>query len=84
MVVYKVSKSRESDSKTPIKVTLGESVRCIEESDINSDWAGWTLCSTCNNQGWIPSEIIEVSGEVGIIKENYDAVEFDITIDEII
>ncbi len=81
---YKVIKSRISDSENPIKLIVGESVKCIEESDPNGDWADWILCENSSTQGWIPIQIVEVSGHVGIITEEYSAIEFDIAVGEII
>lgn len=84
MKTYRVTKSRLSEVKDPIEVKAGEVIKLIEESDENSDWAGWTLCDSTKAQGWIPTQIIDVLGELGIVKENYSAIEFDITEGEIL
>ena len=84
MAIYRVIRSRKSDSDNPIIVISGEHVKCIEESDSNGDWAGWTLCENINNQGWIPTQIIDRTGDDGIILEDYNAIEFDIEVDELI
>jgi len=84
VTTYKVIKSRRSEVEEPIKVQAGEVIKLIEESDANSDWAGWTLCDNTKVQGWIPTQIIDVLGELGIVKENYHAIEFDIIEGEIL
>ena len=84
MTEYRVIKNRKSDSDNPIIVREGDKVICGEESDEAGDWAGWVSCSTETNVGWIPKQIVDRSGDSGIILEDYDALEFDIEVDEII
>ena len=59
MRTYIVIKSRSMEFKNPISVSKGEEVKCIEESNSDGDWAGWVLCKTKDNEGWIPYQIIE-------------------------
>ena len=84
MKEYRVIKSRKTDSENPITVSKGEKLTCGEESNKNGDWAGWVFCRSENNEGWLPRQIIERTGDIGIILEDYDAREFDIEVDEII
>lgn len=81
---YKVIKKYISEFVNPIEVLAGEKVKCIEESDINGDWPNWIFCKTENNEGWIPSQIIEKNGQIGIIKEDYSAIEFNLEVGEIL
>lgn len=82
--IYRVVKSREVDSENPIIVYAGEQVTCIEESDPQGDWGGWILCESANNKGWIPTQIIDRCGKEGTITEDYNAIEFNIEVGEIL
>lgn len=84
MKVYKVTKSRKSEFPNPITVTKGEEVLCIQESSQEGDWAGWILCQTKDNEGWVPHQIVSVKDKAGIIIEDYCAEEFDLEIGEIL
>ncbi|MCG8482212.1 MAG: hypothetical protein MJA31_02795 [Clostridia bacterium] len=84
MIKYKVIKSRTNEFINPITVHKNEKVVCVEESNGDGVWAGWVLCKTENNQGWIPYQIIERQGKVGIILEDYCAIEFDLEVNEIL
>ena len=81
---YKVVMARESEFKDPITVCKGEEVVCIEESDGDGDWAGWVLCKTQNNEGWIPYQIIERMDDKGKLLDDYCAVEFDLEMGEVL
>lgn len=82
MKTFRVKKSRKSEFDKPIKVACGENVKCMEDSDPNGDWAGWTFCKTVDNEGWIPYQIIDRSGMEARITEDYYAIEFDLEFDE--
>lgn len=84
MIKYRVNKSRKSEFENPITVYKNEQVLCIEESNGDGDWAGWVLCKTESNQGWIPYQIIKRQGDIGIIIEDYCAIEFDLEVGEIL
>lgn len=81
---FQVMTSRESEFENPVKVSRGEEVICIEDSDPMGDWPGWTLCRTANNEGWIPYQIIDRRGTVGHIIEDYHAIEFDLVTGEVL
>lgn len=84
MCKYRVIKSRKTDSDNPIIVFKGEKLICVEESNEDADWAGWIFCKSENNEGWVPKQIINRSGDIGFLLEDYDAREFDIEVDEFI
>ncbi|MEJ6949967.1 SH3 domain-containing protein [Natronospora cellulosivora (SeqCode)] len=84
MSKYRVTKNRKGEFENPITVHKNEQVVCIEESNEDEDWAGWILCKTENEQGWIPYQIIKRKGELGIILEDYCATEFNLKVDEIL
>lgn len=84
MKKYRVIKCHKNEFEIPIKVSKGDKVICIEDSNEDGDWPGWVLCKTIDNEGWIPKQIIERTDNRGIISEDYDATEFDLSIDEIL
>ena len=84
MKVYEVIKSRKSEFPNPITVHKGEEVLCIKESYHEDSWAGWILCQTKNNKGWVPHQIVAANDKAGIILEDYCAEEFDLEIGEIL
>lgn len=81
MKKYKVIKSYRSEFDNPIKLSKGEHVTIIEKSNPTGDWAGWLLCKSCDNKGWVPHQIVDANG---LVIENYDAREFDLDIGEIL
>lgn len=84
MKLYEVTKSRKSEYPNPITVHKGEEVLCIEESNQEDSWAGWILCQTKDNEGWVPHQIVRVTNKAGLILEDYYAEEFDLEIGEIL
>lgn len=78
---YQVIKSRKSEFENPIELIKNQRVDIIEKSNPLGDWAGWILCRTEDNEGWVPYQIIE---EYGIVKEDYNAVEFDLEMGEVL
>ena len=82
MKKYIVVKSRKTEFTNPIKVKRGEMVICKEKSDSTGEWAGWVLCETLNNEGWVPYQIVDE--ESSTIKEDYSAIEFDLIEHEIL
>ncbi|MBN1468282.1 MAG: hypothetical protein JW924_06120 [Fusobacteriaceae bacterium] len=59
MKKYAVIKSRNTEFTNPIVVKKGESVICKEKSNPEGEWAGWILCETVDNEGYIPYQIID-------------------------
>ena len=53
-----VVKARKTDYPNPIRVSKGEMVECLEESNESGDWKGWIFCRTIDNEGGIPQQII--------------------------
>lgn len=84
MNIYLVIKDRASEFPNPVKVSKGEAVKCLKESDENGDWKGWVYCRTKCNEGWIPEQIITRDNDSGFIIKDYDATELNITTDEIV
>ena len=84
MKTFKVIKKYDKQFDNAIRVSLGEKVKCIEESDPNGEWANWVLCQSPDNEGWIPRQIVDKNGDVGTLLEDYYAQEFDLEIDEVL
>lgn len=84
MNTYRVISNYDIEFLNPIKVSCGDSVIIIESSDCNGDWPNWLLCKTNDNEGWIPSQIIQRQGARGTLSEDYSAVEFSLKIGEIL
>ncbi|MCC5910563.1 MAG: hypothetical protein JJT76_09025 [Clostridiaceae bacterium] len=80
---YRVIRTRKADLDNPIILHKGEKVICGEESS-EGDWIDWIFCKSDNNEGWVPKQIINRSGDIGLILEEYNAREFDIDVGEII
>ena len=76
---YKVIKARKSEFENPIKLKKNELVEIIEKSDSEGDWAGWVLCRTDDNEGWLPRQIVS---DDGYVNKDYDATEFDLELGE--
>jgi len=81
---YIVIKKRRSEFETPVSISKGEEVMCLEESNPDGDWAGWVLCKTKDNEGWIPHQIIEREDTYGKMMEDYYAIEFNLNIGEVL
>lgn len=82
---YVVTIGRKSEFPNPITVKKDELVECLQESDSNGEWAGWVLCRTKDNEGWIPKQIIHTTDDnAGIIEEDYCAEEFDLEVGEVL
>lgn len=81
---YQVITSRKSDYPNPISVSKGQMVKCLKKSDEDSEWSGWIYCESDHNKGWIPEQIIDLKGKMGIILEDYSAKEFYLEVDDIL
>lgn len=81
MKKYKAIKDRISTIESPIVLMKGETVELLEMSNPDGDWPNWALCKKEEMIGWVPQQIID---DNGIILENYNATEFDLTSGDII
>jgi len=84
MKKYKVIKERVSEFPNPITVKKDTKVECIEFSNSEGEWAGWVLCRTHNNEGWLPHQILSINESMGLVIEDYCAEEFDLKFGEIL
>lgn len=81
---YKVTEGRKSEFENPVVVKAGEKVTIMDRSNPDGDWAGWILCKTTDNEGWIPFQIVDEREGYALITEDYSAVEFDLEKGEIL
>ncbi len=84
MNAYKVIKARETEFPNPVSVKAGEHVECIEFSNADGEWAGWVLCKTHDNAGWLPHQILKIKDSSGTVTEDYCAEEFDLEVGEVL
>ncbi len=81
---YRVIKKYKRSSANPIKLLAGENIELLEESDPMGEWPYWILCRGAGKEGWVPKQIIDSKGSTGVIIEDYDATEFNLSVTEII
>ena len=77
------------DYKSPypgsIKFEKGEIVRVGEKYDEDSEWENWYWCEgQQGKKAWVPIQYIDISGDTGTIKTQYDAKELTIYKGEIL
>ena len=59
----------------PIRIVKGEKLHFIEKSDPDGDWANWVFCKGANKEGWIPKQILTISGNEATVLQDYFAKE---------
>lgn len=84
MKTYQVIKARGTEFPNPVSVKEGECVECVEYSNAEGEWAGWVLCKTHDNAGWLPHQILKIEGSKGRVTEDYCAEEFDLEVGEVL
>lgn len=71
-------KEHITEFPNPITTQTGEKVEFI-----NKDDKGWYFCKKKNGEkGWIPKNYLEIQENTFIMKQDYDAREMNIKIDE--
>jgi hypothetical protein len=69
-----VIKAHAREFENPIAFFEGDRVQIGERS--SDQWLGWVYCTAVDGcSGWVAEAMLEVEGEVGIAKRNYDAIE---------
>ncbi len=62
----------------PLKVRAGETVTLGEK---DTEWPGWIWGTTSSGKsGWVPESYLEVDGERGVMKFDYDASELTVKV----
>lgn len=77
---YLVIKEHESDYPDPITLEKGEKVLVGRRYEGKEDWENWRYCYKLDRsqEGWVPEQLISVSGQSGVVKEDYTAKELTI------
>lgn len=81
-MMYKVIKDYTDVPESPIRVTKGEVLQFIEESDPDGDWANWIFCKGMGKEGWIPKQILSVREGKATVLKDYVAKEHTLTVGE--
>lgn len=81
-----VTQSYQRQYEDPISVKAGEAVR-ITERDLwgNDERYPWIWCiNSAGKGGWTPEQYIEVTGETGIAKQAYSALELTVATGDVV
>ncbi|MBY0087533.1 ligand-binding protein SH3 [Brevibacillus sp. M2.1A] len=76
-----VIKNHRSNYPNPITLVEGQRVRIGKLYDGPENWQNWRYCYTLDEQqleGWVPEQIIEKDGEIGILTTTYTAKELNV------
>ena len=68
----------------PIMIIAGEKLAVIKESDSSGDWPDWVFCKGDGKEGWIPRQILTITGTEAVSSEDYCAREFNLSQGEIL
>ncbi len=70
-------------SEHPISFSTGDVVRLGERS--KEQWLGWIFCTAQDGrEGWVAEIMLEIKGEIGTARRDYDAIELSATPGEIL
>lgn len=83
-IKFKVVKDYQDAPDDPIRVTKGEVLDLVEESNPQGDWANWIYCRGENKQGWIPKQILAIENQQVTVTEDYFAKEYNLVIGELL
>jgi hypothetical protein len=67
----------------PISFSKGDVVHLGERS--KEQWLGWIFCTAQDGrEGWVAEILLEINGEIGTAKRDYDAIELSATLGEML
>lgn len=77
---YVVIREHKSNYPNPITLEKDERVLVGKKYEGKEGWDNWRYCYKMDKsqEGWVPEQLIILSGKYGIIKENYTAKELTI------
>jgi len=78
MTKYRAVKKYDRAPFNPIVITRGEVLTVLEKSDPEGDWAGWVLCRGTDKEGWVPGQILKISGAEAAAAEDYSTRELNL------
>lgn len=81
---YRVIKNYKNDLQNPIQLVKGDRVHILDESNAQGDWPNWIFCQKDHIKGWVPKQIIETVDGESIVREDYNALEFNLVSGEVL
>jgi Variant SH3 domain len=68
-------------SENPISFSKGDVVRLGERS--KEQWPRWIFCTAQDGrEGWVAETMLEIKGEIGTARRDYDAIELSAMLGE--
>ncbi len=82
---YKVIKQHKGNYPDPIVIKKGETVILRKKSNY-WEWPNWVFCESQKTKkaGWVPEQVLLIQGNLGEVKESYNARELDVEIGEMV
>jgi len=82
---YRVIKKHTSNYPDPIEFKKGERVIVGEKSKYE-EWPNWVFCENPETKkaGWVPEQVLLIQGNLGEVKESYNARELNVEKGQII
>ena len=76
----KVIVDYKSPYSDPLKIQKGENVQIRNKE---SEWPGWVWCKNIESkERWIPSSYLDIQGNLGMMLQDYEATELNVSIGE--
>lgn len=83
--LYRCIKNYQSPYPESTLFRAGEVVVVREEYTLDPAWKDWFRClANDGREAWIPKQYLNIQGESGTLLEEYDALELNLTVDEVI
>ena len=77
--LYRVIAPYQSTSEYPIVFKQGDTVDVGRSYDGNPEWKDWVWCKNrIGQQGWVPRDLLTISGTYGKALEDYNARELSV------
>lgn len=85
-MLFEVTKMHLSNYPNPITLAKGQEVIVGRSYAGPENWPNWIYCYTLDRgqEGWVPVQIIQVNGEVGMCTQRYTAKELEVDCGEIV
>jgi Variant SH3 domain len=78
-----VIKAYTREFENPIAFFKGDRVQVGEYS--SGQWLGWVFCTTNDGRsGWVAETMLEIAGNTGIAKRDYNAMELSVIENELL
>lgn len=83
-VRYIVVEKYQDSPQSPILIVKGEILEFVKESDPHGNWPNWVFCRGKEKEGWVPKQILFITGTEVQALEDYNAKEHLLTENEIL